>query len=157
MSCAVHQLLEDNACLLPTPQMMADLQSLACALLESLNDKNLALSHQRKTNKYAYLLSECVVFVSIVWSVWTVGPAAHPSNYYLKWAFHVPDVFRSLNSLPSLERYQLPQHNMFLHARMSQLKRLLFAVAAVLILNYFSNWQLVSSRHVRLFVISMQQ
>jgi len=35
----------------PTPQMMADLQSLACALLESLNDKNIALSHQRKTNK----------------------------------------------------------------------------------------------------------
>jgi hypothetical protein len=31
--------------------MMADLQSLSCALLESLNDKNLALSHQRKTNK----------------------------------------------------------------------------------------------------------
>ena len=32
--------------------MTADLQSLASALLESLNDKNLALSHQRKTNKY---------------------------------------------------------------------------------------------------------
>jgi len=38
----------------PTPQMMADLQSLACALLESLNDKNVALSHQRKTNKSVF-------------------------------------------------------------------------------------------------------
>jgi len=34
--------------------MMADLQSLACALLESLNDKNVALSHQRKTNKSVF-------------------------------------------------------------------------------------------------------
>jgi len=48
---AVHQLLESSNCMSPTPQMMADLQSLACALLESLNDKNVALSHQRKTNK----------------------------------------------------------------------------------------------------------
>jgi len=35
--------------------MMADLQSLSCALLESLNDKNVALSHQRKTNKLVTL------------------------------------------------------------------------------------------------------
>jgi len=51
MTVAVHQLLESSNCMSPTPQMMADLQSLACALLESLNDKNVALSHQRKTNK----------------------------------------------------------------------------------------------------------
>ena len=36
---------------MPTPQAMADLQALAGALLDSVNDKNLALSHQRKTNK----------------------------------------------------------------------------------------------------------
>ncbi|CAC5376960.1 unnamed protein product [Mytilus coruscus] len=34
-----------------TPQAMSDLQALASALLETVNDKNLALSHQRKTNK----------------------------------------------------------------------------------------------------------
>ena len=48
---SVHQLLENGSCLSPTPQMMLDLQSLASALLETLNDKNVALSHQRKTNK----------------------------------------------------------------------------------------------------------
>ena len=31
--------------------MMADLQALATALLEALNDKSMALGHQRKTNK----------------------------------------------------------------------------------------------------------
>ena len=35
----------------PTPQMMVDLQSLSRALLDTLNDKNMALSHQRKANK----------------------------------------------------------------------------------------------------------
>ena len=35
----------------PTPQMMAGLHMLASALLETLNDKNIALCHQRKTNK----------------------------------------------------------------------------------------------------------
>jgi len=52
--CIVHELLEDETCLTPTPQMMADLQSLSSALLESLNDKNVALSHQRKTNRSVY-------------------------------------------------------------------------------------------------------
>ena len=46
----VQQLLEEGGS--PTPQLLADLQSLAAGLLESVNDKNLALSHQRKTNKY---------------------------------------------------------------------------------------------------------
>jgi Uncharacterized coiled-coil protein (DUF2353) len=59
----VHQLLEDGTCLTPTPQMMADLQSLACALLESLNDKNVALSHQRKTNKFVMILVLCSEFL----------------------------------------------------------------------------------------------
>ena len=48
---AVHQLLESQSCITPTPQMMADLQALSRALLDTLNDKNMALSHQRKTNK----------------------------------------------------------------------------------------------------------
>ena len=48
---AVSQLLEDKVKLAATPQMMADLQSLASALLETVNDKNLALTHQRKSNK----------------------------------------------------------------------------------------------------------
>jgi hypothetical protein len=39
-----------------TPQAMADLQALASALLDTVNDKNLALSHQRKTNKYVLTL-----------------------------------------------------------------------------------------------------
>lgn len=47
----VHQVLETQGHLMPTPQAMADLQALAGALLDSVNDKNLALSHQRKTNK----------------------------------------------------------------------------------------------------------
>ena len=47
----VHQLLENRSCMTPTPQMMVDLQSLSRALLDTLNDKSMALSHQRKTNK----------------------------------------------------------------------------------------------------------
>ncbi|ELT88423.1 hypothetical protein CAPTEDRAFT_53024, partial [Capitella teleta] len=47
----VQQLLETKSNLIPTPQMMSDLQSVASALLDTVKDKNLALSHQRKTNK----------------------------------------------------------------------------------------------------------
>ncbi|KAK2167795.1 hypothetical protein LSH36_24g12144 [Paralvinella palmiformis] len=47
----VQQLLENKSLLTPTPKMMADLQALATALLEALNDKSMALGHQRKTNK----------------------------------------------------------------------------------------------------------
>ncbi|KAL4231693.1 hypothetical protein ACF0H5_009271 [Mactra antiquata] len=47
----VQQVLESKTTVLPTPQAMSDLQALAGALLDSVNDKNLALSHQRKTNK----------------------------------------------------------------------------------------------------------
>lgn len=47
----VHQILEDHSKMAATPQAMADLQALASALLDTVNDKNLALSHQRKTNK----------------------------------------------------------------------------------------------------------
>ncbi|XP_064630224.1 coiled-coil domain-containing protein 149-like isoform X2 [Lineus longissimus] len=47
----VHQLLESTTGVAATQQTVADLQGLSRALLESLNDKNLALSHQRKTNK----------------------------------------------------------------------------------------------------------
>ncbi|XP_045190805.2 GRIP and coiled-coil domain-containing protein 2-like [Mercenaria mercenaria] len=47
----VQQVLESKQSVLPSPQAMSDLQALAGALLDSVNDKNLALSHQRKTNK----------------------------------------------------------------------------------------------------------
>ena len=56
----VHQLLENKSCLTPTPQTMSDLQSLASALLESLNDKNMALTHQKKTNKWVNTTGQCV-------------------------------------------------------------------------------------------------
>ena len=62
---SVHQLLESSNCMSPTPQMMADLQSLACALLESLNDKNVALSHQRKTNKSVQLQIYLVIVLRV--------------------------------------------------------------------------------------------
>lgn len=45
----VQQLLESRAT--PSSQTVADLQSLTRALLDSLNDKNLALLHQRRLNK----------------------------------------------------------------------------------------------------------
>ncbi|XP_021365844.1 coiled-coil domain-containing protein 149-like [Mizuhopecten yessoensis] len=47
----VSQVLGDNMGVPPTAQAMADLQALAGALLDTVNDKNMALSHQRKTNK----------------------------------------------------------------------------------------------------------
>ncbi|XP_069112073.1 coiled-coil domain-containing protein 149-like [Argopecten irradians] len=47
----VSQVLGDNMGAPPTAQAMADLQALAGALLDTVNDKNMALSHQRKTNK----------------------------------------------------------------------------------------------------------
>ena len=50
----VQQLLENRSVLPPSHQMMADLQSLSAALLETVNDKNLAISHQRKTNKWVF-------------------------------------------------------------------------------------------------------
>ena len=48
---AVQEVLESRASVVPTVKAMTDLQALAGALLDSVNDKNLALSHQRKTNK----------------------------------------------------------------------------------------------------------
>ncbi|KAK7110983.1 hypothetical protein V1264_014772 [Littorina saxatilis] len=46
----VQQMMQNGA-IVPTPQAMADLQSMCSALLDSANDKSLALSHQRKANK----------------------------------------------------------------------------------------------------------
>jgi len=54
--------------------MMADLQSLACALLESMNDKNVALSHQRKTNKSVQLEISLMVVLRV-----------YKSQVYFKW------------------------------------------------------------------------
>lgn len=46
------QLLLENSSELPSKaETIADLKSLCLALLDNLNDKNLALSHQKKTNK----------------------------------------------------------------------------------------------------------
>ncbi|KAH3786348.1 coiled-coil domain-containing protein 149-like [Dreissena polymorpha] len=47
----VQEVLESRSSVVPTVKAMTDLQALAGALLDSVNDKNLALSHQRKTNK----------------------------------------------------------------------------------------------------------
>ncbi|KAL4640314.1 coiled-coil domain-containing protein 149 isoform X1 [Arapaima gigas] len=50
----VQELLlsEDNGCSLPaTPQSIADLKSLATALLETIHEKNMVIQHQRQTNK----------------------------------------------------------------------------------------------------------
>ncbi|KAK6186324.1 hypothetical protein SNE40_008380 [Patella caerulea] len=47
----VGQMLHNPNAMPSTPQAMADLQGLCGALLDTINDKNLALSHQRKTNK----------------------------------------------------------------------------------------------------------
>ncbi|ESN91162.1 hypothetical protein HELRODRAFT_194509 [Helobdella robusta] len=47
----VHDLLTTSNLTNQTPQMMQDIHSLASSLLDCLNDKSLALSHQRKTNK----------------------------------------------------------------------------------------------------------
>nr|KAF6430870.1 coiled-coil domain containing 149 [Rousettus aegyptiacus] len=45
-------LSEDHGCSLPaTPQSIADLKSLATALLETIHEKNMVLQHQRQTNK----------------------------------------------------------------------------------------------------------
>ena len=48
---SVQQMMQNNASIALTPQAMADLQALCSALLDSVNDKTLALSHQRKANK----------------------------------------------------------------------------------------------------------
>ncbi|XP_076460985.1 coiled-coil domain-containing protein 149-like [Babylonia areolata] len=47
----VQQMMQNNSAISPTPQAMADLQALCSALLDSVNDKSMALSHQRKANK----------------------------------------------------------------------------------------------------------
>ncbi|XP_056156283.1 coiled-coil domain-containing protein 149-A isoform X2 [Lampris incognitus] len=45
-------LLEEQGCSLPaTPQSIADLKSLATALLETIHEKNLVIQHQRHTNR----------------------------------------------------------------------------------------------------------
>lgn len=47
-------LSEDHGCSLPaTPQSIADLKSLATALLETIHEKNMVIQHQRQTNRYA--------------------------------------------------------------------------------------------------------
>jgi len=52
---SVEEVLSRGSPVVPSVKAMTDLQALAGALLDSLNDKSLALSHQRKTNKYATL------------------------------------------------------------------------------------------------------
>ncbi|CAL1530228.1 unnamed protein product, partial [Lymnaea stagnalis] len=47
----VQQIMQSRSSITPSPQALADLQGLCGALLDTINDKNLALSHQRKTNK----------------------------------------------------------------------------------------------------------
>ncbi|XP_067656739.1 coiled-coil domain-containing protein 149-B-like isoform X2 [Haliotis asinina] len=47
----VQHILQSQDGIPATPQSMADLQGLCSALLDTINDKSLALSHQRKTNK----------------------------------------------------------------------------------------------------------
>ncbi|XP_012943085.1 coiled-coil domain-containing protein 149 [Aplysia californica] len=47
----VQEIMQSRSSITPTPQALADLQGLCAALLDTINDKNLALSHQRKTNK----------------------------------------------------------------------------------------------------------
>ncbi|XP_062849238.1 coiled-coil domain-containing protein 149-A [Trichomycterus rosablanca] len=45
-------LSEDNGCGLPvTPRSLSDLKSLAMALLETVHEKNIAIQHQRQTNR----------------------------------------------------------------------------------------------------------
>ncbi|XP_047431988.1 coiled-coil domain-containing protein 149-A-like isoform X2 [Mugil cephalus] len=45
-------LSEENGCSLPvTPQSISDLKSLATALLETIHEKNMVISHQRQINK----------------------------------------------------------------------------------------------------------
>ncbi|XP_043099323.1 coiled-coil domain-containing protein 149-A [Puntigrus tetrazona] len=45
-------LSEDDGCSLPaTPQSIADLKSLATALLENIHEKNIIVQHQRQTNR----------------------------------------------------------------------------------------------------------
>ncbi|XP_054907073.1 coiled-coil domain-containing protein 149-like isoform X2 [Poeciliopsis prolifica] len=47
-----EMLLEEQGCSLPaTPQSIADLKSLATALLETIHEKNLVIQHQRHTNR----------------------------------------------------------------------------------------------------------
>ncbi|GFO07711.1 coiled-coil domain-containing protein 149-like [Plakobranchus ocellatus] len=47
----VQDVIQNKSSMSPSPQALADLQGLCSALLDTINDKNLALSHQRKTNK----------------------------------------------------------------------------------------------------------
>lgn len=48
-----EMLLEEQGCSLPaTPQSIADLKSLATALLETIHEKNLVIQHQRHSNRY---------------------------------------------------------------------------------------------------------
>ncbi|KAG7497257.1 hypothetical protein JOB18_034341 [Solea senegalensis] len=47
-----EMILEEQGCSLPaTPQSIADLKSLATALLETIHEKNLIIQHQRHTNR----------------------------------------------------------------------------------------------------------
>lgn len=57
---AVQELLsEDHGCSLPvTPQSISDLKSLATALLENIQEKNIIIQHQRQTSRW----SACVWF-----------------------------------------------------------------------------------------------
>lgn len=77
----VTQLLEDKKYKVPSAQAMADLRGLASALLETINDKNLALSHQRKTNK---ILGNRVAELEKklrtleVSGLWNCGTGPHP-------------------------------------------------------------------------------
>jgi hypothetical protein len=48
----VQNLLKQSHIVPTTPEIENDLQSIAVALFDNLKDKNVIITHQRKTNKY---------------------------------------------------------------------------------------------------------
>jgi len=48
----VQNLLKQSHIIPTTPEIENDLQSIAVALFDNLKDKNVIITHQRKTNKY---------------------------------------------------------------------------------------------------------
>ena len=47
-------------------QVVSDLKGLAASLLETINDKNLALNHQRKSNKSVPFAVVCTAVINVL-------------------------------------------------------------------------------------------
>lgn len=109
---SVQQLFLQNGGNLPqTPAAQSDLHSLYLALLEALNDKNIALAHQKKTNRFVRYQYQYTLDINLALHrtlgkriaelerrLGTIGDGAFPSKALLN-GYSVTDIDKEVDQI----------------------------------------------------------